>query len=158
MNQFTTSFTIPAPLSAVTAFHQDTRVLKKLTPPPLFVQIHEFGEMQEGMVAKFTMWFGPVPVYWEAVHTNISENGFTDTQVIGPLKSWQHTHHFTAKGENQTHIHEAIVYEHPASWRGLLTRLFFSKPGLHFLFLYRKWVTRRNVKAYLSSPPISLKT
>lgn len=146
MIHFTTSFTIPAPLAAVSAFHGQTSILKKLTPPPLFVQIHEFGEMKEGMLAKFTMWFGPVPVYWEAVHTDISVNGFTDTQVIGPLKSWQHTHRFTAEGEKQTRIHESIVYEHPAGWRGLLTRLFFSRPGLYGLFLYRKWVTRLWVK------------
>lgn len=146
MPHFTTSFTIPAPLFTVSAFHRDTRILKKLTPPPLFVQIHEFGEMKEGMVAKFTMWFGPIPVYWEAVHTNISTYGFTDTQIIGPLQSWRHTHHFTVEGEKQTRIHESIVYEHPAGWRGLLTRLFFSKLGLQGLFLYRKWVTRWGVR------------
>lgn len=145
MPHFSTTFTVSAPVSAVSAFHRDTRILKKLSPPPLFVQIHEFGEMWEGMVAKFTMWFGPVPVYWEAIHTDVSEAGFTDTQRIGPLKSWQHTHRFVAEGENLTRVHEDIHYEHPQGWQGWLTRLFFNQPGLHFLFGYRQWVTRRGV-------------
>jgi ligand-binding SRPBCC domain-containing protein len=149
MIHFTTSFTVPAPLAAVAAFHGETRILKKLSPPPLFVQIHEFGEMKEGMVAKFTMWFGPVPVYWEAVHSQVSENGFTDTQQIGPLKSWQHSHRFVVGGDNVTRIHESILYEHPSGWRGWLTRLVFSQPGLRFLFLYRQWVTRRGVARLL---------
>jgi ligand-binding SRPBCC domain-containing protein len=133
----------------VSAFHRDTRILKKLTPPPLFVQVHEFGAMKEGMVAKFTMWFGPVPVYWEAVHSHVSENGFTDTQRVGPLKSWQHRHRFVAEGENLTRVHESIVYEHPSGWRGWLTRIVFGKLGLHGLFLYRQWVTRRGVARLL---------
>ena len=149
MIHFTTSFTVPAPLAAVSAFHGQTSILKKLSPPPLYVQIHEFGAMKEGMVAKFTMWFGPVPVYWEAVHSQVSENGFTDTQQVGPLKSWQHTHRFVAEGENLTRVHESIDYEHPAGWRGWLTRMVFGKLGLHGLFLYRQWVTRRGVARLL---------
>lgn len=145
MPTFETSFIVNAPVEAVAAFHGETRILKKLTPPPLFVQIHEFGAMEEGMVAKFTMWFGPVPVYWEAVHSRVSANGFTDTQRIGPLKSWQHSHRFVAERENVTRVYESIQYKHLSGWRGLLTRLFFAKPGLHFLFLYRQWVTRRGV-------------
>lgn len=147
MPTFETSFTVNAPIEAVAAFHGETSILKKLSPPPLFMQIHEFGAMEEGMVAKFTMWFGPVPVYWEAIHSNVTANGFTDTQRIGPLKSWQHNHRFVAERENVTRIYELIQYEHPPGWRGLLTRLLFAKPGLHFLFLYRKWVTRRGVAA-----------
>lgn len=142
MPTFKTSFTVNAPLDAVVAFHSRTDILKQLTPPPLFVQIHDFGEMREGMIAEFTMWFGPVPVRWKAEHVNVGPTGFTDVQRVGPLKTWAHTHRFSAESPTVTRIHEHIEYTHPSGWRGILTRLLFGKPGLIGLFQYRKMYTR----------------
>ena len=146
MQIFQTSFTVDAPLEAVREFHGETGILKRLTPPPLFVQIHDFGEMQEGMVADFTMWFGPVPVRWKAEHVNVSDAGFTDVQRVGPLATWAHTHTFSAETPTTTRIHEHIEYTHPDGWRGLLTRAFFGKPGLVGLFQYRKLITRWSLR------------
>lgn len=146
MPTFDFKFQVNAPLQAVSNFHHDSSVLKTLTPPPIFAQVHHFDPMAEGAVAKFTLWFGPVPIHWQAVHSNVSINGFTDTQVKGPLKSWQHTHRFTAVSANQTQIHEHIEYEHDTGWRGLLSRLLFAKPGLFFLFTARKWITKYHLK------------
>lgn len=147
MPTFDFEFTVNAPLTAVSDFHHDTSVLKKLTPPPIFAQIHQFDPLGDGAVAKFTLWFGPIPVRWKAVHSNVSGNGFTDTQVKGPLKRWQHTHTFTAVDAHTTHIHEQIEYEHRDSgpW-ALFTRLFFNKPALWGLFTARKLLTRRHLR------------
>ena len=134
MPTFDYSFTVNAPLQVVSDFHHDSSVLKILTPPPIFAQIHQFDPMGEGAIAKFTLWFGPIPIKWEAVHSNVSINGFTDTQQYGPLKSWQHTHRFTAVSPTVTQIHEHIEYEHPSGFQGLLTRLAFGKPGLYSAF------------------------
>lgn len=146
MQIFETSFTVNAPVEAVREFHSRTNILKRLTPPPLFVQVHDFGEMGEGMIADFTMWFGPVPVRWRAEHINVSESGFTDVQRQGPLQTWAHTHTFSAESPSTTRIHEHIEYTHPAGWRGLLTRLMFGKPGLIALFQYRKLITRWSLR------------
>lgn len=40
MSIFDYTFRVRAPLSAVSAFHHDTRVLKRLMLPPVFVQLH----------------------------------------------------------------------------------------------------------------------
>lgn len=142
---FDYTFTVNAPLSAVSAFHHDTRVLKTLTPPPLIIQVHKFEPMAEGSIGEFTLWAGPIPLHWTAVHSRVSENGFTDTQKRGPMKFWQHTHRFTAVSPDLTQVHEHIEYEYPAGLRGLLTRLLFNKFGLLFLFTARKFITRRAV-------------
>lgn len=142
MPTFDYKFTVAAPLTAVSQFHHDTSVLKTLTPPPIFAQIHHFDPLADGAKADFTLWFGPVPVRWQAVHTNVSERGFTDTQVSGPLKSWQHTHTFTPVAKNKTEIHEHIEYQYQDGWRGLVNRLFFGKLGLWGLFTARKFITR----------------
>ena len=138
-------FTVAAPQTTVSTFHHDTRILKLLTPPPMFVQIHSFEPLGEGSVANFTIWAGPIPLRWQAVHTQVSPNGFTDTQASGPMRFWQHTHRFRALAPNLTEVHEHIEYQHHAGLRGLFTRLLFNKPGLWALFTARKWITRQHV-------------
>jgi ligand-binding SRPBCC domain-containing protein len=135
-------FRVDAPLPAVREFHRDTRALRRLTPPPTLVQLHSVEPLAEGSVSRFTLWVGPLPLHWTAVHRNVSANGFTDVQTAGPVRKWEHTHRFTPLGENSTEIHEHIEFEHhPTAW-GLLTRLLFASPNLYLMFTYRKLVTR----------------
>lgn len=145
MPKFNYTFTVDAPLEAVSNFHKDTRVLKKLSPPPIFAQIHEYEPLAEGSKADFTLWFGPLPIHWQAQHSNVSLHGFTDTQIRGPLKYWQHKHLFTPTADGKTLISEQIDYEHDTGLRGVLSRLLFSRPGLTMLFTARKIITRRSV-------------
>lgn len=145
MPTFDYSFTVKAPLAAVSGFHHDTSVLKRLTPPPVFAQIHDFEPLGEGSVANFTMWFGPFPIRWQATHRDVSQNGFTDFQVRGPHKAYAHTHRFTALGDNLTRVDEHIEYEHHGGRRGLVTRLLFNSLSLTALFTARKWLTRYHV-------------
>lgn len=146
MQTFDFQFTVAAPVTAVRQFHQDTRILKKLSPPPIFVKIHEFEPLAEGSKAEFTLWFGPLPMRWSVIHHHVSENGFTDRQVSGPLKFWEHTHRFTAVNAHTTRVREHIKYEHHKGKRGLLSRVLFNKPGLTLLFTARKLLTRHYVK------------
>ena len=62
MPTFEFRFRVPAPLSVVRRFHHDTSALKKLTPPPVFVQLHEIEPLSEGSVSRFTLWMGPLPL------------------------------------------------------------------------------------------------
>ena len=64
MAVFKYSFTVDAPLVKVSDFHRDTSVLKVLTPPPIIAQIHSYEPLGEGSVARFTLWFGPIPIRW----------------------------------------------------------------------------------------------
>lgn len=139
---FDFSFNVNASLTDVSRFHHDTSVLKRLTPPPIFAQIHSFEPLAENSKASFTLWFGPIPIRWEAVHIDVSQNGFTDCQVRGPLKRWRHTHRFTATGERSTRIDEHIEYEHHQDVRGLFSRLLFSQLALKSLFTARMVITR----------------
>lgn len=142
MKTFNHQFIVTAPQDAVSAFHEDTQVLKRLTPPPLFVQLHEFQPLAEGSTAEFTLWIGPIPTRWRSVHHDVGPHGFTDRQASGPLKHWRHTHRFTSIEDGRTLVSEKIEYEHPQGLAGLLTRLLFNRPGLTLLFKYREVVTR----------------
>ncbi len=143
MAVFDYSFTVNAPLVAVSAFHHDTSALKILTPPPTFVQLHDVQPLAEGSVSKFTVWAGPLPIHWTAVHSNVSESGFTDTQAEGVMKRWEHTHRYVPLSVGKTRVVEHIEYEFASSGKDkLVGHLIFNRAALVGLFTYRKFRTR----------------
>lgn len=153
MPNFEYQFRVDAPLNSVASFHEDTRVLKRLTPPPIFVKVHQFEPLAEGSTAQFTLWFGPFPVNWTAVHRDVSEQGFTDIQIEGPLASWRHTHSFEAVSDNQTLITEKILYTYKLGLSGYLSRLMYNRASLFFLFSARKWLTRKYINKIAAAQP-----
>jgi len=153
MPVFDYSFTVDAPVEAVRDFHRDTSALKRLTPPPTIVQIHSVEPMAEGSVSEFTLWVGPLPLRWRAVHRNVTDFGFTDLQESGPAAKWEHTHSFHSLPEGRIEIREHIEYEHRSGPWGVVTRLLFSWPNLWLMFGYRCWVTRRALAARGKSHP-----
>ena len=149
--EFTHAFVVDAPLAAVAAFHRDTSALRQLTPPPIVARLHQFEPLGEGSEARFTLWFGPLPVHWHAVHRDVSPTGFTDTQLHGPLKSWRHQHRFIPLNAGQTRVEDHITYEHDGGPRGLLSRMLFNRLGLLYLFTARKILTRRHVARLMAA-------
>jgi ligand-binding SRPBCC domain-containing protein len=140
MMKYIHHFTVNASLAAVAAFHQDSRALRQLTPPPMWAQFHQVDPLAEGSVADFTMWIGPLPVRWTAVHTQVAPNGFTDTQQRGPFKTWQHRHTFQEINERTTVVIDQIEAE-PGN---LISR--FMWLTLPILFAYRAWRTKRALR------------
>lgn len=141
MPTFDYSFTVPASLEEARTFYRDARTLKRLTPPPILVQLHYDEPQAEGSRVEFTLWFGPLPLRWVAVHSNVSEHGFTDTMLKGPLARWEHNRVFTAIDAKHTRISEHIAYEHRRGPWGWFTRLLFSRVALLALFTARRVLT-----------------
>jgi ligand-binding SRPBCC domain-containing protein len=146
MPGFRHAFVVRAPLAAVANFHHDPGVLKRLLPP-LGAELHRFDPLAEGSVAEFSLWLGPWPIRWRAVHSNFDPlGGFTDTQVSGPFKAWRHAHRFEPVDSASTRVIDQIEYEHRPGLVGLLTRVLFSTPALRLTFWYRSVVTRRTLE------------
>ncbi|MEZ6061667.1 MAG: hypothetical protein R3C19_15070 [Planctomycetaceae bacterium] len=146
MQHFDYRFTVDAPVDAVASFHFQPDAFRKLTPPLTIVKMHRAEPPSDGSVTEFTMWIGPFPIYWKAVHSSVSPSGFTDTQDAGPMKFWRHTHRFAAITPATTEVHEHIEYQHHDGWMGLRSRLLFSRPALRALFAIRKFRTRRALR------------
>jgi ligand-binding SRPBCC domain-containing protein len=128
----------------VAGFHRDARALRRLTPPPLWVQLHRADSLADGAVADFTLWFGPLPVRWVALHSQVDpRRGFVDEMVRGPLRRWRHEHAFAAESADVTVVSDRITYDYRPGLGGLFGRAFFAGPGLRLLFAYRSWATRR---------------
>ncbi|REJ83693.1 MAG: hypothetical protein DWQ34_03525 [Planctomycetota bacterium] len=146
MPVFDYRFTVNASLQQVRDFHADTRALKILTPPPTFVQLHHVEPLAEGSRSTFTLWVGPLPLQWTAVHHGVSLYGFTDVLADGPAAKWEHTHTFTSINPEQTQVEEHVEYEHKRGFWGMVTRLLFARPNLFLMFTYRKFATRRSLR------------
>ena len=142
MKSFVQRFSVGAALKDVSAFHGNTQSLKRLTPPPMIIQFHHLDNLADGSIADFTLWFGPIPIRWKAVHSNVDPvNGITDTQVQGPFESWVHKHTFIRIEENRTEIVDEVSVSYGKGvFRGIISRLMWI--NLPVLFAYRRWKTR----------------
>lgn len=141
MPTFDYSFEVAAPVDKVVTFHHDTRVLQRLTPG--YVRLRRRDPLADGAIAEFTVWLGPIPIRWRALHRDVGPNGFTDIQDEGPMKSWVHTHRFEPIGASTTRVTEHIEYEYGGGWDGVRGRLFFGPLALRALFAFRAWRTQR---------------
>ncbi len=144
MPVFDFKFKVKAPVEKVTEFHEGTATLKTLTPA--YVRIHELEPLAENSISRFTVWFGPIPIKWTARHSDVGSDGFTDTHIDGPMKSWVHTHRFESIDAASTQVTEHVEYEHNPAPIGLLTRVLFSKPAMYGLFMYRMIQTKRKAR------------
>lgn len=144
MPVFESRFQVAASVSVVSEFHFQRGILKRLTPPLTYMQVHRFDELANGSIADFTIWMGPIPVHWVAEHSEVTSTRFIDTQKTGPMKYWKHTHSLTAIDDASSEVHDYIEYEHDTGLRGLWSRLLFPRIALVTLFQYRRWVTQRD--------------
>jgi ligand-binding SRPBCC domain-containing protein len=129
-------------------FHAAPEAFSKLNMPGTFAQIHrrDLPTMTEGEV-EFTLWLGPIPVRWHARHEpSVNEHSFADNQLSGPMDYWRHEHIIEPEGAN-VRLTDRITLSHKDGFAGFLTRLLFDGLPLKILFMYRHWVTRRDVES-----------
>ena len=135
---------IKTSLAAIKCFHEDPRVLARLTPPPILMQLRRDDRLSltEGEI-EFTLWFGPIPIRWLARHeAGPTADSFADIQVRGPLAYWRHEHIFK-EIDSGVELTDRITLAHKHGPLGLLTRVAFDGIALRILFLFRHWRTRR---------------
>jgi len=128
------------------AFHEDPKAMPKLSPPPIFVQVHrdERTSLTEGEL-EFTLWFGPIPIRWLARHEpGPTETSFADLMVKGPMAYWRHEHIFE-EADGGIALIDRVTIAHKKGLAGLITRLMFDGVPLRILFFYRHTRTRQAV-------------
>ncbi|MFN8527176.1 MAG: hypothetical protein U0670_01035 [Anaerolineae bacterium] len=144
---------IPTTMAAMIAFHEDPAAFRRLTPPPIFIQVRrrDWRSMRDADV-EFTMWFTFLPIHWIAHHEpGATPTSFVDRQIVGPVDTWVHRHIFTEVPGGIELIDRLTVIHRKGGFWGLFTRLAFGNLPLRILFLYRHLRTRLGVKQYESS-------
>jgi ligand-binding SRPBCC domain-containing protein len=124
-------------------FHEHPKAFSKLTPPPIFVQVHrdDRTSITNGEI-EFTLWFGFIPLRWIACHQQGPvESSFVDELLKGPMAYWRHEHIFT-EVDGGVELMDRITIAHKSGVQGILTRLLFDGIPLKFLFFYRHLRTR----------------
>lgn len=146
MRQFQHEFQVNSPISRVAEFHSSTQALRLLTPPPMFIRFNQIEPLGENSRSDFTMWLGPIPIRWVAVHSEVDPmHGFTDTQVEGPFQTWIHRHSFQSLSDEKTRVIDDIKGQ-PSNhffW-GIISR--FMWLTLPLLFSYRERQTKKAVE------------
>ncbi|MCB0046845.1 MAG: hypothetical protein KDD92_15580 [Caldilineaceae bacterium] len=148
MPAFCHEFMVDAPLRQVRDFHRYSASMGALTPPPVMVQLHAAPDLLgEGDEMDFTLQVGPLPIRWQARIEQVSDTQFTDRQVSGPFRRWEHTHRFEAVSPFRTRVQDAIEIEYARQplWRAVG---WFMRLNLPLLFAYRGWKTRRLLARY----------
>jgi ligand-binding SRPBCC domain-containing protein len=128
-------------------FFSDPANLARITPPSLDFRIMKMPKtsgIHNGMQIEYSVkpLFG-IPFKWKTeIHSVVPGERFTDTQLSGPYKLWEHTHIFkhTRDGILMTDV---IRYSLPLGFLGEIAHTLFVKNRISEIFDYRRKVLEK---------------
>jgi hypothetical protein len=129
---------VPVDIEEAFAFFSDAWNLEAITPPWLRFQILEAPRtLETGSLLVYRLRLFGIPIRWR---TEIVEwrppFGFTDVQLAGPYRRWEHTHRLNRVGGG-TEIYDHVVYRlHYEPLAGLFAPA-TVRPWLTAIFDYR---------------------
>jgi uncharacterized protein YbjT (DUF2867 family)/ligand-binding SRPBCC domain-containing protein len=129
---------IPRPLDDVFAFFSRPENLGRITPPWMeFEIVSPDRDMRTGLVIDYTLHAFPgVPSRWRAgIAEYLPPHTFTDVQIDGPYRRWEHQHRFAQVGEG-TRVDDRIEFELPLGRLGGLASG-LVEAQLEQIFTYR---------------------
>lgn len=144
MHQFRTEQFLPIDITKAWAFFSSPQNLSVITPPEMDFNILTKlnGEnIYEGMKIDYTVkpLFG-IKVNWQTEIINVMfQSYFTDRQIIGPYKVWEHTHSFMEK-ENGVLMSDVVNYKLPFGFLGRIVERVVVRRKINAIFNYRKYI------------------
>ena len=129
---------VPVEIDEAFAFFADAWNLEGITPPWLGFRILEAPPtLERGSVLVYRLRLFGVPFRWR---TEIVEwrppFGFTDVQLAGPYRRWEHTHRLTPV-DGGTEIHDRVLYRLPYEPLAGVLAPVTVRPWLTAIFDYR---------------------
>lgn len=129
---------VPRPVDEVFPFFARPENLARITPPSMDFIIRSSNlEMREGLEVDYTL--RPLPVMHTRWRTRITEyeppRAFTDVQLAGPYRRWEHRHTFTPVAGG-TRVDDEITFELPLGPLGRLAGP-IVRGELEQIFAYR---------------------
>ncbi|MEO5908886.1 MAG: SRPBCC family protein [Ginsengibacter sp.] len=128
-------------------FFSSAKNLAIITPPELDFKILtdlDDKDIYEGMLIEYTVkpLFG-IPLHWQTEIWKIKKpEMFTDKQVKGPYKIWEHTHIFIQK-ENGILMKDKVKYQLPFGILGQITNSLLVRKKIERIFSYRKEILNK---------------
>jgi ligand-binding SRPBCC domain-containing protein len=142
---------LPVDLQTAWAFFSSPNNLALITPPEMdfitLTPMADGAEIYTGMLIDYTVkpLFG-IPLRWQTAITSVQKPySFTDKQLKGPYRLWEHTHIFTQTG-NGVLMKDEVKYQLPFGFLGGLAHALLVHKKLQALFRYRKAAIERIFK------------
>lgn len=135
---------LPIDLKKAWEFFSAAENLAVITPPELGFKVLTpvpDGEIYEGMLIDYKV--SPlfnIPMHWQTEIAKVDKPySFTDRQLKGPYRLWEHTHHFFEK-ENGILMKDRVKYQLPYGVIGELAHSVLVRNKIEDIFAYRKQV------------------
>jgi ligand-binding SRPBCC domain-containing protein len=132
--------TIPASLDEVFSFFSEAENLNAITPPWLYFKILTPLpiKMKKNALIDYSIKLLGLQMTWK---TEISDwqppHRFTDRQIKGPYRVWEHAHIFEERG-GETQMEDVIRYAVPGFVLSPLIHFLFVRPRLERVFDFRE--------------------
>lgn len=134
-----TSQVFPVPRERAFTFFKDPRNLCEITPAWLDFQMcgRDGCDVYEGAEFDYTIrWFGVKMLWRSRIVDYRPPEGFTDIQIKGPYKVWEHRHHLEEIPEG-TVMTDQVTYVVPFFFMGALIHEIILGKQLMDIFCYR---------------------
>jgi ligand-binding SRPBCC domain-containing protein len=127
---------VPVGLAEAFEFFSDPQNLAEITPPWLHFRILEAPERaRPGALIRYRLRIKGVPVRWLTEITAWRPpHTFTDVQLSGPYRVWEHTHRLTPV-DGGTELYDHVRYRVPG---GTLVERVMVRPLLDEIFDFRR--------------------
>lgn len=133
---------LPASLEEAWQFFSSAGNLAYITPPELDFTVLTYlpeGEIYEGMIIDYRVrpLFG-IPLHWQTEIVKVNRPFmFTDRQLSGPYRKWEHTHIFEPK-DNGLLMKDEVVYQLPLGIIGTIAHAIVVRKKLEQIFAFRR--------------------
>ena len=138
---------LPIDINKSWDFFSSAENLALITPPAMDFRILtslDDKEIHEGMLINYTvkpLW--GLKFYWETEICKVNKPlFFTDRQLKGPYKLWEHTHTFIKK-DNGVLVKDEVKYQLRFGIIGNIIHSLFVRKKIKDIFIYRKNVLRQ---------------
>lgn len=138
---------LPIDIHTAWNFFSSAINLAVITPPELDFKILtdlDNTEVYEGMLIEYQLkpLFG-IPVHWQTEIFQINKPvKFTDRQLKGPYKTWEHTHIFIQRDDGVL-MEDRVKYKLPFGLIGQIAHFLFIKRKVENIFIYRKEILKK---------------
>ena len=142
---------LPVNIETAWAFFSSPNNLALITPPEMgfitLTPMADGAEIYTGMLIDYTVkpLFG-ISLRWQTEIMSVQKpHSFTDKQLKGPYRLWEHTHTFTQTDKGVL-MKDEVKYQLPFGLLGGLAHALLVRKKLQALFRYRKAAIERIFK------------
>ncbi len=130
---------IDTPAATLFAWHTRPGAFERLAPPWEHLRVvSRHGGIADGSRLTMEVRRGPIKTRWEALHRDfVDGQQFTDVQVAGPFKRWEHTHRVEPVSEGAATLIDRVDYALPFGPLGAVAGGPIARKMMDRLFAFR---------------------